>query len=63
MNGALLVAAVVDWLLAVRPDELEVERELPGIVPLGAEARIVGGSATAARGGGSGGGGAVAVGG
>jgi uncharacterized protein (DUF58 family) len=41
VNGALLVAAVVDWLLAVRPDELEVERELPGIVPLGAEARIV----------------------
>ena len=41
VNGALLVAAVVDWLLTVRPDELEVERELPGIVPLGAEARIV----------------------
>ncbi len=41
VNGALLVAAVVDWLLAVRPDELEVERELPGIVPLGAEARVV----------------------
>jgi uncharacterized protein (DUF58 family) len=41
VNGALLVAAVVDWLLAARPDELEVERELPGIVPLGAEARIV----------------------
>jgi uncharacterized protein (DUF58 family) len=41
VNGALLVAAVVDWLLAVRPEELEVERELPGIVPLGAEARIV----------------------
>ena len=41
VNGVLLVAAVVDWLLAVRPGELEVERELPGIVPLGAEARVV----------------------
>ena len=29
-TGLLLVAAVVDWLLAVRPGELEVERELPG---------------------------------
>ena len=41
VNGVLLVAAVCDWLLAVRPGELEVERELPGIVPLGAEARVV----------------------
>ena len=41
VNGVLLVAAVVDWVLAVRPGELEVERELPGIVPLGAEARVV----------------------
>jgi uncharacterized protein (DUF58 family) len=40
VNGILLVAAVADWLLAVRPADLEVERELPGIVPLGAEARI-----------------------
>jgi uncharacterized protein (DUF58 family) len=40
VNGALLAAAVVDWLLAVRPGALEVERELPGIVPLGAEARV-----------------------
>jgi uncharacterized protein (DUF58 family) len=40
VNGVLLVAAVADWLLAVRPGELEVERDLPGIVPLGAEARI-----------------------
>ena len=36
VNGVLLVAAVADWLLAVRPRDLEVERELPGIVPLGA---------------------------
>src|SRR5215216_8169618 len=41
VNGVLLVAAVADWLLAVRPGELEVERDVPGIVPLGAEARIV----------------------
>jgi uncharacterized protein (DUF58 family) len=41
VDGALLLAAVADWLLAGRPGELEVERELPGIVPLGAEARVV----------------------
>jgi uncharacterized protein (DUF58 family) len=40
VNGVLLAAAVADWLLAVRPADLEVERELPGIVPLGTEARI-----------------------
>jgi uncharacterized protein (DUF58 family) len=40
VNGVLAVAAVVDWLLAVRPGALEVERDLPGIVPLGAEARV-----------------------
>lgn len=41
VNGALLLAALIDWLLATRPAELEVGREVPGIVPLGAEARIV----------------------
>ena len=40
VNGLLLAGAVADWLLAVRPGELGVERELPGIVPLGAEARV-----------------------
>ena len=40
VDGALLLAALVDWVLATRPAELEVERGLPGIVPLGAEARI-----------------------
>src|SRR6266498_4180272 len=40
VDGALLLAALVDWLLATRPPELEVERELPGIVPLGTEARV-----------------------
>ena len=41
VNGVLVVAAVADWWLAVRPGELEVERELPGIVPLRTEARVV----------------------
>ena len=40
VDGALLLAALADWLLATRPGEIEVERTLPGIVPLGAEARI-----------------------
>jgi len=40
VNGALLAAAAADWLLGVRPGDLEVERELPGIVPLGTEAQV-----------------------
>ena len=40
VNGALLVVAVADWVLGVRPRDLEVERDLPGIVPLGTEAQI-----------------------
>src|SRR6266542_2378853 len=40
VDGALLLAALVDWLLAARPAELEVVRELPGIVPLGTQARV-----------------------
>jgi uncharacterized protein (DUF58 family) len=40
VNGVLLAAAVADWLLAVPPGDLEVERDLPGIVPLGAEATV-----------------------
>src|SRR6266540_157985 len=40
VDGALLLAALVDWLLTARPAELEVVRELPGIVPLGTQARI-----------------------
>jgi uncharacterized protein (DUF58 family) len=40
VDGALLLAALADWLLATRPAEVEVERKLPGIVPLGAQARI-----------------------
>jgi uncharacterized protein (DUF58 family) len=41
VNGVLAVAAVADWWLAVRPVAVEVERELPGIVPLGTQARVV----------------------
>jgi uncharacterized protein (DUF58 family) len=40
VDGGLLAAALVDWLLAARPSGLDVERELPGIVPLGAEAAV-----------------------
>jgi len=40
VDGALLLAALADWLLSTRPAELEVERKLPGIVPLGTQARI-----------------------
>jgi uncharacterized protein (DUF58 family) len=40
VNGILLVAAVADWVLGVRPGDLEVERDLPGIVPLGTEAQV-----------------------
>jgi uncharacterized protein (DUF58 family) len=40
VNGILLVAAVADWALGVRPGDLEVERDLPGIVPLGTEAQV-----------------------
>lgn len=39
-DGPLLAAAVVDWLLAARPSDLDVERELPGIVPLGGDASV-----------------------
>jgi uncharacterized protein (DUF58 family) len=40
VNGALLVAAAADWALGARPGDLEVERDLPGIVPLGTEAQV-----------------------
>jgi uncharacterized protein (DUF58 family) len=41
VDGVLLAAAVADWLLATRPEELEVAREGPGIVPLGGEGQVV----------------------
>jgi len=40
-DGLLLAVALADWRLATLPMELEVERELPGIVPLGGEDRVV----------------------
>jgi uncharacterized protein (DUF58 family) len=40
-DGLLLGVALADWWLATRPAELEVERELPGIVPLDGESRVV----------------------
>ena len=40
VNGALLVAAVVDLALAVAPGSVEVERELPGVLALGAHGEV-----------------------
>ena len=42
VDGALLVAFLGDWLLAPRPAAaVDVQRELPGVVPLGGDAEIV----------------------
>lgn len=41
VNLVLFAAAAVDWLRAPRPAAIEVERELPGVVPLGGTAEIV----------------------
>jgi uncharacterized protein (DUF58 family) len=38
---AVVVVAAVDWLLAVSPRSLAVERHLPGVVPLDGEAEVV----------------------
>jgi uncharacterized protein (DUF58 family) len=40
VDGAILLLALADWRWAVRPADLAVSRELPAIVPLGAEARV-----------------------
>jgi len=40
-NGALLVAAIVDWALTPRARRLQVERSVPGIVALDSEAEVV----------------------
>jgi uncharacterized protein (DUF58 family) len=40
-NGALLLAAVVDWWLAPSARRLQVRRSLPGIVALDSEAEVV----------------------
>ena len=39
-NGVLLAVVVADFLLAVRPSRIDVERAVPAVVGLGAEAEI-----------------------
>lgn len=41
VNFALLGAAGADWWIAVRPASVPIEREMPGVVPLGGEAEVV----------------------
>ncbi|MBW3555685.1 MAG: DUF58 domain-containing protein [Actinobacteria bacterium] len=41
VNGLVLVVALVDWALTVRPAAVAVERELPAVVTLGQSARIM----------------------
>jgi uncharacterized protein (DUF58 family) len=40
VNGLILVAAIVDWILATSPARIVVERELPGVVALDAGATL-----------------------
>ena len=40
VNAALITALVIDWLLAPHPRRLEITRDLPGVVALGAEAEV-----------------------
>jgi uncharacterized protein (DUF58 family) len=40
VNGALLLIAAVDLSLAPRPDSVEIDREVPGVVALGGEASV-----------------------
>ncbi len=40
VDGGLVALAVVDWLAATRPGSLAVERRLPAVVSLGAEAEV-----------------------
>ncbi len=41
VDGVLLAAAVVDWLLAPRPDRVVVSRDLPGVLALGGRGEVV----------------------
>ena len=41
VGAVLLVGFVVDWVAAVAPSRVPVERELPGVVPLGGTAEVV----------------------
>lgn len=40
VNGLLLLAALVDALLAVDPDRLAISRELPAVLPMGGEGEV-----------------------
>ncbi|MGH8884971.1 MAG: DUF58 domain-containing protein [Egibacteraceae bacterium] len=41
LNVTLLVLAVIDWALAVRPTALEIHRELPAVLTLGGQGEVV----------------------
>lgn len=41
VNIALLTVGATDWWRATRPDAIGLERDLPGIVPLGGEAEVL----------------------
>src|SRR5206468_1836758 len=41
VDGLLLLVALADWLLALPPQKVGVERDLPGVVPLGQEVELV----------------------
>ncbi len=40
LNAVLLLVALADWVIAVRPTSVGIERSMPGIVSLGQEASI-----------------------
>ena len=40
VNGVLVLVAILDWLLAPRPSSIVVERDLPGVLSLGAEGDV-----------------------
>jgi len=40
LNGALLAVAVLDWVLASDPAAVAIERNAPGVVPLGERAAV-----------------------
>jgi uncharacterized protein (DUF58 family) len=41
LNAVVVAIGLVDWLLAIAPDRIGVDRDLPAIVPLGATAEVV----------------------
>jgi uncharacterized protein (DUF58 family) len=40
VDGGLLAVALADWWLALRPGAVDVERSLPGVLPLGGEGEV-----------------------